>query len=103
MLACLKGGGIDTPMPDDLQSSGIFAPSMQANPVTSPKRKPMAGVRVAECYCSTLQESLTLMGSTTCPPEGGGRADGRHCRKHFKADRATEGKQELKDDEDESE
>lgn len=28
------------------------------------------------------------------------KKDGRHDRKHFRADRATEGKQELKDDED---
>lgn len=63
----------------------------------------MVGGRVAQCYCPTLQESLTLLGPTTCPLEGGGRADGIHEGKHFKADRATEGKQKLKDDEDVSE
>lgn len=33
----------------------------------------MAGVGVIQCYYSTLQESLTLMGPTTCPLEGGRR------------------------------
>lgn len=60
-------------MPDDWHSSSTFAPSMQANPAMSQEHRPMAGVGVIQCHYSTLPESLTLMGPTTCPLEGGRR------------------------------